>query len=80
VLRYAMVCEEAVIGAGASVEAGSIVSYKAVIGPRATLPRYARISLCRQIAHEVGEGSLATCCCHLLWHLLYLIYNATHPS
>jgi UDP-3-O-[3-hydroxymyristoyl] glucosamine N-acyltransferase len=57
VLRYAMVCEEAVVGAGAAVEAGAIVSYRAVIGPRATLPRYARISLCRQIAHEVREGA-----------------------
>lgn len=57
-LSYALVCESAVVHAGATVEAGSIVCYNVVIGAKHTVPRNTRISLCRQIQNEVSTIQL----------------------
>lgn len=56
VLRYALVCERAVVRSGAILEPGVLVSYGVVIGPNHRVPPHMRLSLCRQMASMVRAG------------------------
>lgn len=57
-LSYAMVCEGATIGAGAELGPGVIVSYGVVVGPKHRVPPHTQLSLCAQVAREVGPGGV----------------------
>jgi hypothetical protein len=42
-----------VVGSGATISPGVVLSYGVVVGPRHTVPAYAIVSLCKQITTEV---------------------------
>lgn len=54
VLRHCLLCERCVVKAGAVVEPGVVLSYGVVVGPRHTVPRYARVALCQQLKAHVS--------------------------
>jgi NDP-sugar pyrophosphorylase family protein len=55
-VEYALVCDRAVLHPGSSVGEGAVVSFGVVLGPRAAVPAYARVSLCRQAGAGGGGG------------------------
>lgn len=50
---HALLCEGVVVGSGATISPGVVLSYGVVVGPRHTVPAYAIVSLCKQITTEV---------------------------
>lgn len=50
---HSLLCEGVVVGAGATVQPGVVLSYGVVVGPRHTVPAYSVISLCKQLNTEV---------------------------
>jgi translation initiation factor eIF-2B subunit epsilon len=50
---HALLCEGVVVGAGATISPGVVLSYGVVVGPRHTVPAYAIVSLCKQLTTEV---------------------------
>eukprot|EP01018_Ginkgo_biloba_P038992 Gb_36377 [translate_table: standard] len=57
-LRYAIVCDGAVVKAGAVLEPGVILSFKVVIGQNFTVPAYSKISLMPQPTEEDSDEEL----------------------
>jgi translation initiation factor eIF-2B subunit epsilon len=55
-VEYALVCDRAVLHPFSSVGEGAVVSFGVVLGPRASVPAYARVSLCRQGGGVGGAG------------------------
>lgn len=51
---HCLMCEGVVVGAGATVQAGVVLSYGVVIGTKHTVPPYSIISLCKQLKSEVS--------------------------
>jgi translation initiation factor eIF-2B subunit epsilon len=63
---HALLCEGVVVGAGATISPGVVLSYGVVVGPRHTVPAYAIVSLCKQLTTEVrarGGGRLVAAAC-----------------
>ena len=54
-LRYALVCDSAVVGPSATVSAGAVISHNVVIGSGHTVAPHARVSLCSQVQQEVSR-------------------------
>jgi carbonic anhydrase/acetyltransferase-like protein (isoleucine patch superfamily) len=52
-----MLCDGAVIGAGATVGRGTTVSFNCVIAPGHSVPPYSRITLCGEDASAQDEDS-----------------------
>jgi tetrahydrodipicolinate N-succinyltransferase len=53
---HALLCEGVVVGAGATISPGVVLSYGLVVAPRHTVPAYAIVSLCKQLTTEVRGG------------------------
>jgi hypothetical protein len=51
-----LLCERAVVKAGATLQPGVVLSYGVVVGPNHSVPAGARVSLCRAAAHQVGAA------------------------
>eukprot|EP00252_Welwitschia_mirabilis_P016124 TRINITY_DN3563_c0_g2_i1.p1 TRINITY_DN3563_c0_g2~~TRINITY_DN3563_c0_g2_i1.p1 ORF type:complete len:742 (-),score=186.19 TRINITY_DN3563_c0_g2_i1:165-2390(-) len=57
-LRYAIVCDRAIIKEGAVIEPGTILSFNVVIGKGFTVPRYSKISLMQKPAEVDSDEEL----------------------
>lgn len=94
VLRFAMVCENSTVGAGAVVEPGAIVSYGVVVGPRHRVPPHTYLSLCKQSQQVVRawgqtHGAVQLTSVHVCpifiaactWHqALALVFNSVENA